>query len=152
MREIRLNTLDEAIDECRALHGSGYERTGNWSLGQMCNHIRLTMEANMHGYPGWMSTLGLPLRPVLRRFALPRLLEGRSIKGVRTAGMFVPADDLQDADELEKFEACVRSFQSSDEPLHPHPGFGRMTRPEFERFHAAHTAHHLSYLTPLAPS
>ncbi len=147
-RELRLNNLDETVSECERLLEAGYQATGNWTLAQMCCHLRLTMEANMQGYPAWMTVLGLPLRPLLRRFALPRLLEGKSINGVRTAGMFVPNDDLDDAAELDKFEKCVCKFMQSSNPLHAHPGFGRMSREQFNQFHAAHAAHHLSFLLP----
>jgi len=147
-RELTLDNLDDAVAECRRLLATGYQRRGAWTLGQMCRHVRLTMESNMEGYPLWMSVLGLPLRPLLRRFALPRLLAGNSISGVRTAGMFVPPAGLDDAAELERFEACVRAFKGGSGPLHPHPGFGRMSREGFERFHAAHTAHHLGFLEP----
>lgn len=150
-RELTLADLDEVVNECKTLQDSGYTATGNWSLGQMCNHIRLTMESNMYGYPRWMMMLGFPLRPLLRRFALPRLLAGNSVNGVRTAGMFVPSDGLDDTMELEKFEKfekCVEEFQHSTGPLHAHPGFGKMSRVEFDRFHATHAAHHLSFLFP----
>jgi len=150
-RELNLKNLDETVTECNRLIETGYQPTGNWSLAQMCNHLRLTMEANMDGYPTWMNTLGMPLRPLLRRFALPRLLEGRSINGMKTAGMFVPSNDLDDRVELEKFEKCVRDFKASTNPLHPHPGFGNMSRDEFNQFHAAHAAHHLSFLNPAVP-
>ena len=145
-RELILNNLDEALVECRRLHQSGYEAKGKWSLGQICNHIRLTMESNMRGYPKWMTAMGYPLRPVLRKLALSRLLAGRSINGVRTAGRFVPDSGLDDAGELELFERCVKDFTNSTEPLHAHPGFGNMSRDKFNNFHAAHAAHHLSFL------
>lgn len=145
--DLRLNSLDEVIPECERLLKSGYEMTGRWTLGQMCNHVRLTMEANMNGYPRWMTTLGLPLRPFLRKLALPRLMDGRSIKGVKTAGMFVPPSGLDDSEEVRKLEACIEDFSRSASPLHAHPGFGRMSHDEFGRFHAAHAAHHLSFLT-----
>jgi len=147
-RELTFNTLDDAVFECRRLLATGYLQTGNWNLAQMCNHLRLTMQANMRGYPAWMNMMGLPLRPLLRRFALPRLLAGNSINGVRTAGIFVPLDNLDDAMELDKFEKCVCEFKQSSSPLHAHPGFGRMSRERFNQFHAAHAAHHLSFLTP----
>ncbi len=147
-RELRLQTLDDAVLECGRLLETGYQQNGNWTLGQMCRHNRLTMESNMRGYPAWMSALGLPLRPLLRRFALPRLLAGNSLNGVRTAGMYVPPAGLDDSAELERFARCVEAFQRSTSPLHAHSGFGRMSREQFDRFHAAHTAHHLSFLVP----
>lgn len=145
-RELILKNLDEAVQECRRLYESGYEAEGNWSLGQICNHIRLTMESNMRGYPKWMTAMGYPLRPILRKFALTRLLAGRSINGVRTAGIYVPDSELNDEVELKLFEQCVENFINSTDQLHAHPGFGNMPRDQFNHFHAAHAAHHLSFL------
>lgn len=147
-RELKLDRLGDALAECARLLGSGYTQAGNWTLGQMCLHLRLTMEANMHGYPRWMTAVGMPLRPILRAFMLPRILAGSSVSGVRTAGMFVPPRGLDDAEQVKLFEACVREFEGQAEPLHPHPGFGRMSHEEFGRFHAAHAAHHLGFLIP----
>jgi len=146
--DLKLSTLDEVIAECDRLLNSGYEMSGKWTLAQMCNHVRLTMESNMRGYPRWMTLLGLPLRPFLRKFALPRLLAGNSIKGVKTAGMFVPPSGLDDTDEVQRLNTCIQEFGSYTSPLHAHPGFGRMSHQEFGRFHAAHAAHHLAFLTP----
>ena len=115
-------------------------------LGQICRHVRLTIEANMSGYPWWMSLLGYPLRPFLRWFMLPRLLRGNSPSGVKTAAMFVPPTGLNDTAEVEAFAECVRRFLEYQGQLHPHPGFGKLDQDEFNRFHAAHAAHHLSFL------
>ncbi|TWU10328.1 hypothetical protein Pla52o_57020 [Novipirellula galeiformis] len=147
-RELKFNELTDAVSECERLLGSGYVRNGNWSLGQICRHMKLTIEANMHGYPTWMSILGYPLRPLLRWLVLPRLLSGHSPSGVKTAPMFVPPMDLDDATEVSAFTACVLKFQSNTGPLHPHPGFGPMDRDGFNQFHAAHAAHHLRFLEP----
>ena len=145
-RPLKFENLTEAILECETLLESGYTRQGNWTLGQICCHLRLTMEANMTGYPTWMTVVGFPLRPVFRFLLLPRLLAGNSPKGVRTAGIFVPPDHMDDVVEVASFKRCVSKFLESNEPLHPHPGFGRLTKVEFDRFHAAHAAHHLSFL------
>ena len=147
-RELKLENLDDAMAECDRLLQGGYKCVGNWTLAQACRHLRLTIDANMNGYPTWMTVLGWPLRPFLRWFVLPRLLSGNSPGGVRTAGMFVPAEDLDDAKEVAEFEKCVAIFNDSTDLLSPHPGFGKMSRQEFNAFHAAHAAHHLSFLIP----
>lgn len=147
-RDLNFERLGDAVGEARSLLESGYTQAGNWTLGQVCRHMRLTIESNMQGYPGWMSVLGYPLRPLLRRFALPMLLAGNSPKGIRTAGMFVPPANLDDAQEVDRFQECVAAFLASDHPMHPHPGFGAMTNEGFHRFHAAHAAHHLGFLHP----
>ena len=102
----------------------------------------------MNGYPKWMTILGFPLRPILRRFGMPKLLAGKSPKGIPTAPMFMPSDDDDDAQQVEAFSRCVDQFLSWEGTLHPHPGFGSMSPEEFDRFHAAHMAHHLGFLVP----
>lgn len=145
-RKLQLKHLEEASQEVDRLLTVGYERMGNWSLGQICLHMRLTMESNMRGYPSWMVVLGFPLRPILKWFALPMILSGKSPNGIKTAPMFVPPNDVNDAEEVERFKSCVQEFLASDSPLHAHPGFGMMTKEGFNAFHAAHAAHHLSFL------
>lgn len=145
-RNLKLDNLDDCVSECQRLLHTGYVRNGNWTLAQICAHLRLTIEANLNGYPTWMTVLGFPLRPLLRRFMLPRLLAGNSPSGVKTAGMFVPPAELDDAVEVDQFAQCVERFQSHSGELHPHPGFGRMDLQQFAAFHAAHAAHHLSFL------
>lgn len=147
-RQLQLERLPDAIAECERLLHAGYTRSGNWSLAQICCHLRLTIESNLDGYPAWMTIIGYPLRPILRRFMLPKLLSGNSPSGVKTAGMFLPPNDIEDTLELERFKECVTRFVETSRPLHGHPGFGNMTNEEFNRFHAAHAAHHLSFLHP----
>lgn len=145
-RKLKLEDLNQVVAEAEDLLQAGYTRSGNWSLGQACCHVRLTIESNMNGYPTWMAALGFPLRPVLRWFVLPSFLAGRSPGGIPTAGMFVPADNLDDANEVAKLKQCVALFIESRTALHAHPGFGKMSREGFAAFHAAHAAHHFSFL------
>ncbi len=145
-RRLTLDHLGDAILRAKKLLETGYTKSGNWSLGQMCCHLRKTIESNMSGYPLWMTILGYPLRPLLRYFLLPRLLSGKSPNGVRTAGIFIPPQDLDDSAEVELFAHCVAGVHKSSDRLHAHPGFGAMSQDEFNRFHAAHAAHHFSFL------
>ncbi len=145
-RELKLACLDDAIDECERLLETGYTKFGNWSLAQICCHLRLTIQSNMAGYPTWMTVLGYPLRPILRRFMLPRLLAGNSPTGIKTAGIFIPPDEGVDEQEFDRFKRCVAEFNAKNGTMHAHPGFGKMSKKEFGRFHAAHAAHHLSFL------
>ena len=82
-RKLSLDYLEDVILECERLLRTKYVSNGNWTLGQICQHLRLTIEANMNGYPGWMTIPGYPLRPFLRRFMLPRLLSGNSPAGIK---------------------------------------------------------------------
>ena len=149
-RSLNFDTLEDALEEARQLLASGYVRNGNWSLAQACHHIRLTVDASVDGYPGWMS-LATPIRPLLRWLMLPRLLRGNSPSGIKTAGIFVPPDNLNDAEEVEKLAASIGRFKAHAGRYHPHPGFGRFDREQLDHFHAMHAAHHFGFLTPSQP-
>jgi hypothetical protein len=144
-RNLNFETLEEALEESRQLLSTGYVRNGNWSLAQACHHIRLTIDASVDGYPWWMS-IAAPIRPILRWLLLPKLLRGDSPTGIKTAGMFVPPDDLDDANEVEQLGISIGRFQAHVGPYHPHPGFGRLGRQGLEHFHAMHAAHHFGFL------
>ena len=148
-RDLTFECLNKAVEESESLLCNGYVKSGNWTLAQIACHLRLTIEKNMLGYPRWMVIVGYPLRPILRWLVLPKLLAGNSPNGFRTAAIFVPPENLDDVSELDQFKKCVESFMQSDQPLQAHPGFGNMSKDEFNHFHAAHAAHHLSFLHPV---
>ncbi|WP_390896912.1 DUF1569 domain-containing protein [Rubinisphaera margarita] len=145
LRSLHFETLGAAVDDARGLLASGYTRQGNWSLGQICRHLVLVQDPSLDGYPGWMS-LFAPLRPVMRRWLLPKVLGPDSPRGIRTASMFVPPDRLDDAAEVEGFSASVERLINSSGEFAPHPAFGRMPREKILAIHTAHAAHHLRFL------
>lgn len=148
-RKIHYVRLGDSVAECQRLAESGYQQNGNWSLGQICNHLRVTIDASIDGYPKWMS-LAKPLRPILRWMFLSKLLNGASPSGVRTAKVFLPEEaesDQLDQLEVAAFAKCVNRFLDHEGRLHPHPGFGHFSKSDLEHFHAAHAAHHLSFLS-----
>ena len=147
-RDLKFKVLDEVLEEVRSLHQTGYEQLGQWSLGQICRHLRLTFDCSMDGYPIWMSFFA-PIRPIIRWLMLPRLLRGDSPKGVPTAKMMVPPRGLNDEQEIALFEASVRRLENHDGVFKPHPGFGRMERDLMLQFHSVHSAHHLGFLVPI---
>ncbi|MEO1529092.1 MAG: DUF1569 domain-containing protein [Planctomycetota bacterium] len=146
-RTLRLADLESAVEEVERVLASGYERRGNWSLGQICRHLRLTQDASIDGYPRWMS-LFAPVRPLFRVLLLPRLLDGNSMAGLPTVSIYVPSEDSEDAIEVDEYKRSVKRFWEHKGTFHPHPGFGIRERDSLDRFHAAHAAHHLGFLKP----
>jgi hypothetical protein len=151
LRELHFDTLNGAIDEARTLLKSDYVRAGHWSLGQICRHLSLVQDPSVDGYPKWMSLFAF-LRPVMRRILLPKVLSGDSPRGIRTAATFVPPEELDDTQEVDAFAASVARFYAHLGEYAPHPTFGRLPRERIEQLHAAHAAHHLRFLKPLALS
>ena len=146
-RSVSLGDLNSAVGAVELLASDGYEMRGNWTLAQICQHLRLTQDASIDGYPKWMS-LFMPLRPLIRTAFLSRLLDGRSTAGIPTSSIYVPGNDLEEAAEVTAFKHSVTRFHEHEGLFHPHPGFGISDRTQLERLHAAHAAHHLGFLIP----
>ncbi|TWT80363.1 hypothetical protein CA13_17760 [Planctomycetes bacterium CA13] len=147
LRKLRFNDLDAAVEEAMSLLRTGYERQGNWSLGQICRHLILVQDLSVNGIPKWMSLFAF-LRPVMRQFLLPKLIRGDSPRGIRTPSVFVPPADLDDAREVESFARSVAQLNSHVGEYAPHPAFGQLTREQILEIHSAHAAHHLRFLIP----
>ena len=145
LRNLQFNDLEAAVDDARQLLAGGYVCQGNWSLGQICRHLVLVQDPSVDGYPVWMSFFA-PLRPLMRRLLLPKLLSGDSPRGIRTAPMFVPPGNLDDSAEMEAFAASVDRLVHYSGSFAPHPAFGRLPREKILEIHAAHAAHHLRHL------
>ena len=145
LRRLQFDTLGAAVDDARQLLESGYVRHGNWSLGQICRHLTLVQDPSIDGYAAWMS-LFAPLRPLMRRWLLPKVLRPDSPRGIRTAPMFVPPESVDDDVEVEAFSASVERLINHSGEFAPHPAFGRMPRDKILAIHSAHAAHHLRFL------
>lgn len=147
LRQLCFTDLDSAVAEAESLLASGYSPRGKWSLGQVCRHLRLVQDPSVDGYPRWMS-LFAPLRPIMRRLLLARILRGDSPKGIPTSPVFAPPLGVDDATEVAALVASVARFQDHKGDYYPHPGFGRLDRQALAEVHAAHAAHHLRFLEP----
>ena len=147
-RQLKFNTLNEALSEANRLLESGYVAHGKWSLGQICRHLYLVQDGSVDGYPKWFSLFAF-VRPVMRMTLLKRLLNGNSPAGIPTAPTFSPPNQLVDAAEITIFEASIERFQNHQGEFHPHPGFGKLPREQLEQLHAMHAAHHLGFLEPV---
>ena len=150
LRNLRFENLDTAVADARLLLREGYTRQGNWTLGQICRHLTLVQDPSVDGYPKWMSLFAF-MRPIMRRFLLPKILGDDSPRGIRTSSMFVPPENVDDASEVEAFAKSVERFHRHVGEYHPHPAFGKQSRDMIEQIHSAHAAHHLRFLTPSNP-
>lgn len=146
-RQLALANLPAAVAEVESLRQTGYERVGNWTLGQACRHLSLDLQSSLDGYPAW-TYLFAPLRPVIRTFFLPKILRFQSPSGVRTMAQYVPPENLDDEAEAKNYAALVERFLAHDGKYHTHPGFGFSDRKNLETVYSAHAAHHLSFLLP----
>ena len=128
----------------------GYDKAGQWTLGQICSHLSKALTLTVDGTPVRVSWL--------KRMVLGRLARWHVFRtGTMPAGIKVPSPKLvppaeaDDRAEVEALRAAIRVFLGEVGPFVSHPLFGPMSVEEWRRFHGIHCAHHLSFLVPRPP-
>ena len=144
-RELSFSRLDEIMPDVDRLL-AGHTTIGNWSLGQICNHIGGAIRYSVEGFPGRAPWL-------IRTFLAPRAKReifqtGKMRTGIKVPDTFLPKPGLDDRAEAEALRASLQLFGKTPGPLAPHPFFGSLTRDEWVRLHCIHCAHHLSFAVP----
>lgn len=143
-RALRFARLDEVMPDVDRLL-AGHTTVGNWSLGQICNHLAATLRVAMDPPKKmpWIvrRTLGpILLRHFLRRDSLPA--------GFKAPAMLVPKPGLDARAEAEALRATFRLFQERIPDEFDHAFFGKVRKTEFARLQCLHCAHHLSFAIP----
>jgi hypothetical protein len=147
-RQLSFADLADVMPEVDRLL-AGYETVGQWSLGQICNHLATTFHLVTDGIADSL-VLNATEDP---RFALmrKRLFRSGSFPArvpTPVAGL-VPRVGLNDRAEAEALRDALARFHTARGPFPPHPFLGSMTKEEWIRFHCLHTAHHLGFALPL---
>jgi hypothetical protein len=151
-RTLKFASLDDAVADAEHLLAAGYDKAGQWSLGQCSGHIANWLGYAMDGFPRPPAPLRMlmwVLRHTVGPGALGRVMKSGEIKaGAPTMPQSVPAPNSDDAAEVAKLkETVARANAFAGTPL-PSPFFGPMDRDTWVRLNCVHAAHHLSFLTP----
>ncbi len=83
-RRLRFDDYDQVLDEVRVLAASPTRQLGNWSLGQVCQHLGTAMEKCTQAEP--------PFPVSLRMRILGRLVRGRVLKRGLPRGFKLPPE------------------------------------------------------------
>jgi hypothetical protein len=147
-RQLRFESLDEIAAEVERLAAAKQIRTlGNWSSGQVLQHLAATMDGSIDGFE--------PFVPAPMKFLLRLFMKGRFLNKPMPAGFQLPkrAGSLHPAPKswetaLENFRRSMRRLKT-EVRRSPHPAFGPMTADEWEKIHCRHSELHLSFLQPV---
>jgi len=142
-RTLAFSSLAEIMPEVDRLL-TGYEKRGQWSLGQICNHLGLAMQHTLEGFPTSFPWL---VRKLIGPIARREIFRTGSMRtGLPIPTKVTPRPELDDRAEAEALRATIHFFLAAPGPLAPHPLLGQLTTAEWHRFHCIHSAHHLSFL------
>lgn len=130
-RTVSFVSQSEILDDVDRLESVGYQQAGNWTLGQVCNHLAEAIEMTLRTrVPGWVE------RPFVAVFFKLQFL-GRmgSRLGWRMPTTLPQRDPIDDQTGRESLKCSLERLEASD-------------RAGLVRFHLWHSQHHLSFLVP----
>jgi hypothetical protein len=146
-RDLKFNSLSQVMPEVDRLL-QGYVRGRNWTLGQVCQHLALSLERTVEGWRGsapWLvrKTIG----PWIGAWILSsgKMPEGSKF---RPEWGLEPGSGLDDRAEAEALRGALHYYAGRSDPFPAHPVFGPLSRLKWDRLHCIHCAHHLSFLLP----
>jgi hypothetical protein len=117
---------------------------GQWTLAQILYHLAVAVRSVLK--PRTRERTSTPEQDALRAqfFEAAQFPEGRPIP----LEILVPPPELNLNAEAESLRTAIADFETATGPFPAHPRLGPMTKGEWERFHAIHCAHHLSFALP----
>ena len=124
----------------------GHTTVGKWTLGQICNHLTGAVTSTVDGFrfkAPWIirKTVGpLLVRRILKKSRFP--------EGAPLPKKYQPKPGHDDRAEAEALRAAIRLLAAHTGEYAAHPLGGKLSGPEWERFHCIHCAHHLSFVLP----
>jgi Protein of unknown function (DUF1569) len=146
-RKLRFNTITEAIADAESVMSQPCRTVGNWTSGQIFDHLARTVRINFdgpHGQAPWF----------LRTFVAP-FMRKKFVTDAMPAGFqfrpqmepFRPAENADAKTALSELRTQLTRLKR-EAPTAPHPFFGKMTHEEWIGLHLRHCELHLSFLVP----
>jgi uncharacterized protein DUF1569 len=146
-RRLRFDSLDDVEAEVERLaRHRNVRAVGNWSNGQVLQHLATTMNNSIDGFPSFVPA---PVRLMLRLFMKRRFLTKSMPPGFKlpaNAGNMLPPPTSWEA-ALGNFRGALQRVKT-EARRSPHPAFGPMSVDEWNQVHCRHSELHLSFLVP----
>jgi hypothetical protein len=145
-RRVRYACLDEVIADAQRAVSANSATTGNWSLGQILEHLAIANEKTIDGF-GFSTPW--PVRTIGRLVFKKRLLEKGLTPGFnlrpKAAAILVPGE-TDAAAGLDRLRRSTERLKSEQQRA-PHPFLGPMTLDESDRMCLRHAELHMSFVT-----
>lgn len=145
-RTLKFNSLDDIIADVEKLNQSKIRAIGNWSPGQVLEHVTIVMDYCLDGTPftspwyvrvlSFFFKKRFLTKPMPAGFALPE----------HAAKHLLPKETSWE-DGLAHFRKAMDRMKTIAERKRS-PFMGELTREEWDMLHCRHCELHLSFLVP----
>ena len=139
LRFASIDAVKADVDSLRR----GYSRAGNWSLPQICWHLRSATELLLHAPTSPATPEQVGNRPIL-----DQLLATGVFPGALSAPEFLHPPVNCGDNNMDPLFATLDRLVAFDQPVGVHRRFGPLPKDVLVRLVLIHCAHHLSFLTP----
>ena len=145
-QQLHFSSLDEAAADAEAFSGGEVMTSGNYSFGQIMEHLARTIDVVTGHRQG--PKIPLPLR-VVARLMKSRFLNHPMKPGFKlpssAQSVYWPSEDVDTAAGLQHYQQAIDRLQRAD-PVPIHPFLGTLTREEHEQLQCRHAELHLSFV------
>ena len=144
--DLKFHSIDDLLSDAGSLKISGYEKTGQWDLAMVLDHLGKAMNApwaaDAQRVPWPFSIVArLLIRRMVSRQFYPTI-KFPSPKSMRPD----PNVSLENADAA--FREAAEKIKACNGPTIAGTPFGTLPLDDFVKMHLLHGAHHLGFLTP----
>lgn len=146
-REVRYQTVDDILADAEQLARGEVVTLGNWSFGQILEHIARVMRGGIEGVP---ITVPWWIKPILR------MMKGKILRDLPPAGYrlrpaarqaLVPPADTTVERGLQLLREAMRRWKE-DPTRQPSPFLGKLTNEEWDLLQMRHAELHMSFVKP----
>ena len=142
-RSVRYTSLDDVVKEARQFANSDVRELGNWSQGQIYEHLARSLNGSIDGIELFFSA---PVRWIMSLLMKKKFLEREIPAGFASIEEFVPAATTP-AEGIASLEKAV-ARQAAEPHRVIHPGLGNIGREGWAKFHLRHAELHMSFIVP----
>jgi hypothetical protein len=147
-RQLHFDSFDQAMDEARMLARSEVTTSGNYSLGQIFEHLARVLDVvNGVGGPLPISWIGKLLGRFMRNRAIHQPAPAGFKLPQRAQAFLWPTEDVSVDEGLKHLEKSAAAFLSIQQ-FPPHPLFGQLDCQENHQLQCRHFELHLSFVHP----
>lgn len=147
-RQVRYDSYDDLLADAERLAGIEVRSLGNWSYGQVLDHLARSIHAMIDG-PGF--SMPMPMRFVMRMLMMKKMVHQELPPGfkfpAKVATRFSPPSDAAVETGLEALRGAIERVKTTDQ-RGMHPAFGTIKTSEWDAFQLRHCEMHMSFIVP----
>ncbi len=144
-RKLHFDSYDELLADVHQLNGQPTRYLGNWSLGQVCEHLAKAIEYAVDGAPFKVSWFFRTVGPILKKRIISRPMKP-GFRLPKSAAEYLPRNS-DAAAGIARLEQAIERYRKAA-AVKPHVIFGNMTREEYDQLNFRHAEMHLSFIVP----